>query len=193
MQRWMRFFNVTVLVTLIFVLTQAQDAKNSPAYPSKGFRLEFLRGFDDLEKKFLDLAEAFPVDKYAWRPAEGVRSVGEVLGHVAGGNYGYGVWLGVKVPQNVDRQGLEKMSEKSKLIDALKQSFDHYRKAVLRIPDEDLEKAVKVLNREGTMREALLFVAAHQPEHLGQLIAYARMNGVVPPWTAERQQQQMKK
>lgn len=193
MQRWIRLASVAVLMTFAFAFAQPQDAKDSSAYPSKGFRLEFLRGYDDLERKFVSLAEAFPQEKYAWRPVEGVRSVGEVFGHVAAGNYGYGVWLGVQPPQDVDRPGLEKLSDKSKLIDALKNSFDHYRQAVLKIPDEDLEKAVKMLNRQGTIREALLFVAAHQPEHLGQLIAYARMTGVVPPWTAERQQQQMKK
>jgi len=189
MHRGARFANLSIVLTFFLVLAQAQDEKNSSVYPTKGFRLEFVRGYDDLERKFLSLAEAFPDGKYAWRPMEGVRSVGEILGHVAGGNYGYGVWLGVQPPAGVDRQGLEKMTDKSKLIEAVKNSFDHYRQAVLKIPDEDLEKAVKMLNRQGTIREALLFVAAHQPEHLGQLIAYARMNGVVPPWTAERQQQ----
>ena len=189
MHRGARFANLSIVLTFFLVLAQAQDEKNSSVYPTKGFRLEFLRGYDDLEKKFLSLAEAFPDGKYTWRPIDGVRSVGEILGHVAGGNYGYGVWLGVQPPAGVDRQGLEKMTDKSKLIEAVKNSFDHYRQAVLKIPDEDLEKAVKMLNRQGTIREALLFVAAHQPEHLGQLIAYARMNGVVPPWTAERQQQ----
>ena len=189
MHRGARFANLSIALTFFLVLAHAQDEKNSSVYPTKGFRLEFLRGYDDLEKKFLSLAEAFPDEKYTWRPMDGVRSVGEILGHVAGGNYGYGVWLGVQPPAGVDRQGLEKMTDKSKLIEAIKNSFDHYRQAVLKIPDEDLEKAVKMLNRQGTIREALLFVAAHQPEHLGQLIAYARMNGVVPPWTAERQQQ----
>jgi len=189
MHRGARFANLSIALTFFLVLAHAQDEKNSSVYPTKGFRLEFLRGYDDLEKKFLSLAEAFPDGKYTWRPMDGVRSVGEILGHVAGGNYGYGVWLGVQPPAGVDRQGLEKMTDKSKLIEAVKNSFDHYRQAVLKILDEDLEKAVKMLNRQGTIREALLFVAAHQPEHLGQLIAYARMNGVVPPWTAERQQQ----
>lgn len=184
---------LAVSLALVAAFVQAQDAKDSSAYPLKGFRMEFLRGYDDLEKKFISLAEAFPQEKYAWRPGEGVRSVGEVFGHVAGGNYGYGTWLGVQPPQDIDRPGLEKESDKSKLIGALKKSFSHYREAVLKVSDGDLEKGVKMLNRQGTIREALLFVAAHQPEHLGQLIAYARMNGVVPPWTAERQQQQMKK
>lgn len=172
------------------LLAQGSQDQVKPMAPTKGFRAEFLRVYDDLEKKFVSLAEAFPQEQYPWRPMEGVRSVGEVLGHVAGGNYGYGMWLGVQPPSDIDRRTLEQIGDKSKLVEVLKKSFDHYRQAVWRIPDEDLEKTIKMMNREGTIREAILIVAAHQPEHLGQLIAYARMNRVVPPWAAERQAQQ---
>src|SRR3989304_2576919 len=95
------------------------------------------------------------------------------LGMLPAVTMGTGWGWGGHPPGGFDRQGLEKMTDKSKLIEAVKNSFDHYRQAVLKILDEDLEKAVKMLNRQGTIREALLFVAAHQPEHLGPLIAYA--------------------
>lgn len=188
MQQWIRYSCLTLAFLLIGGSAHAQQ-KASSAYPSKGFRLEFLRGYDQLEKKFVSLAEAFPEGKYSWRPGEGVRSVSEVFGHVAEGNYGYSAWLGVKVPESIHTDDLEKMTDKMKLIEVLKKSFEFYRQAVLAVADGDLENPVKMMNREGTVREALLFVAAHQPEHLGQLIAYARMNNVVPPWTAARQQQ----
>jgi uncharacterized damage-inducible protein DinB len=69
----------------------------------------------------------------------------------------------------------------------VKQSFAHLQKAVLSLSEADAEKAVKVLGRDSTNRGALLFIARHLAEHLGQSIAYARVNGITPPWTEEFQ------
>ena len=79
------------------------------------------------------------------------------------------------------------------MIETLKQSFAHLRQAVLNMSDADGEKKLKWFGAENTYRGVLLFIIRHMAEHLGQSIAYARINGVVPPWTEEQQQQQPQK
>ena len=190
----MKFVRCIFLLVCVGVMAGgALSQSQTPSAPSSGFRAEFFRQWDDLEKKIVSLAEATPPDKYAWRPAQSVRSTGEVFAHIAEGNYGYMRWLGVQPPADVDLKTIEQIAEKTKIIDLLKRSFDHVRQTVLKISDADLENPVKMMNRDGTVREAIFFVATHQPEHLGQSIAYARMNNIVPPWTAKRQAQQEQK
>lgn len=149
-------------------------------------RGEIVRQIEDAEKKLIALAEAMPAEKFAWRPAEGVRSVGEVFGHVSGGNYFLPTLWGGKIPAGVDPRSFEKAGgDKAKTVDALKKSFANVKQAIAATPDADLDKTAKLFTREGTVREAILIVATHAHEHLGQAIAYARMNGVAPPWSAQ--------
>ena len=191
-----RIIASTAILTLACAVSlpvYAQDAKPMPkpeaaAAPAGGARAEIVRSLDDAQKKLLALAEAMPAEKYTWRPGQGVRSVGEVFAHVAGGNYFLPTFWGVKPPAGVDPRGFEKEGgDKAKTIDTLKKSFDHVRHAIDSIPEADLGKAVKLFDHEGTYREAVLLVASHAHEHLGQSIAYARMNNVVPPWSAAGQ------
>ncbi|HVR98440.1 MAG TPA: DinB family protein [Thermoanaerobaculia bacterium] len=152
---------------------------------ASGVRAEILRQIGDAQEKLVALAEAMPADKYGWRPGAGVRSTGEVFLHVAGGNYFLPTLWGVKPPEGVDVRGLEKQGgDKAKVIDTLKKSFDHARQAIQSVPEADLEKAARIFGQDGTNREAFMVVASHAHEHLGQAIAYARMNGVTPPWSA---------
>ena len=162
--------------------------------PKSGFRSDLLKALDDLEKKSVGLAEAAPQEKYSWRPAEGVRSVGEVFTHMAMGNYYYAGLAGNKAPADINVSGIEKLgTDKTNTVSALKQSFVHVRQTILQLSDADLEKPVKMGGGESTVRYALFIMEVHQSEHLGQSIAYARSIGVVPPWTAERQAAQKKK
>jgi uncharacterized damage-inducible protein DinB len=163
----------------------AQTAK--AAAPSAGPRAEILSEITEAEEKLVALAEATPQDKYAWRPMDGVRTVSEVYMHVAGANFNIPQALGVKRPEGV-AANLEKVTDKAKVVELLKQSFDHARQVVINTPDSDLDKQVKLFGRDSTVRGVLLLIATHAHEHLGQSIAYARMNKIVPPWTAKAQQ-----
>ncbi len=184
-------FTIMMIATLCLMLASSAFAQNDqPQQPASGFRAEFLRHWADLEKKFVSLAQAMPQEKYGWRPGEGVRSVSEVFVHVAGGNYFLIAPVGVKPPEGLSRDDEKKITDKSAVVEMLKKSFEHVRQAILKITDADLDKPVKFFGRDATVREVLFYLATHQPEHLGQSIAYARMNSVVPPWTAERQTQQ---
>ena len=165
----------------------------TPAAPTSGFRAEFLEGIAYYEQRYTRLAEAMPPEKYSWRPGEGVRSVGEVFTHIIGANYGVARALGTPPPNGLDLKAIIALSnDKPKVVQALKESFAHLRSAVLALNDGDADKAQKMFGRQSTLRGSFTMITGHFGEHLGQSIAYARVNGIVPPWTEEAQQQQQK-
>ena len=147
-----------------------------------GFRAEFLTDLDDVQKKIVDLAAAVPAEKYAWRPGEGVRSVSEVYMHIAGGNYFLLTFIGVKPPAAMP-QDIEKITDKQQVLAELRKSFDYLRTTINNTPDADLEKSVNMFGQSTTERAVFVTILSHLHEHLGQSIAYARMNGIVPPWS----------
>jgi uncharacterized damage-inducible protein DinB len=169
------------------------SAASSATAPTSGVRAEFLNELKIQEDKFVQLAQATPAEKYAWRPAEGVRSVSEVYLHVAAANYNLPHVFGVAAPAGFKVDGFDKSTtDKAKVIEILKDSFAHMRQAVVNMPDSDVEKQLDWFGAKNTYRGVMLFIIRHGAEHLGQSIAYARMNGVVPPWTEEQQQRQKK-
>lgn len=169
----------------------APAAATTTAAPASGFRADFLKEWDSLEKKFVGLAEAIPQEKYTWRPTPETRSVSEVLLHVAGGNYFYLDGMGVAPPAAWDRKNYEKSTtDQAKIVEQLKQSFAQVRETVLQTSDADLAKPAKLYGQPSTVREVLFAMVTHTPEHLGQMIVYTRQCGVVPPWTAARQARQ---
>jgi uncharacterized damage-inducible protein DinB len=170
----------TVLATVFAAPALAAQA------PKTGWRAEFLTSFGGAEKKFLALAQAMPWEKYSWRPAPGVRSVCEVYLHIAGDNYVLSQPLGVKTPAAVDLKKIETCPDsKDDVIATMKASFTHIRSAVDATSDGDAEATIELFGRKMTKRALLLATAEHAGEHLGQSIAYARVNGIVPPWSAK--------
>lgn len=181
----------TILYLLVLVLTLGVGARVAAAQAAAGAGDEALRNFSDAADKAVRLAEAIPADKYGWRPGEGVRSVSEVLMHLAAGNFNIPRRLGAQIPEGltVDRNFDKSQTEKAKVIETLKMSVEHVKKAYAGVAD--LEKTEQWFGgRQATRREIMFFIASHNHEHLGQLIAYARVAGVTPPWTEEAQQRQ---
>jgi uncharacterized damage-inducible protein DinB len=179
----------------LFLPAQENQGGKAPVVsaPTSGYRAEFLEDVAYYEQRYTRLAQAMPAEKYPWRPAEGVRSVGEVYTHIISANYGVARALGAPFPAGFDLKAVSAMSsDKAKVQQALKESFAHFRSAILALSDSDADKPQKMFNRETTLRGALMMIDRHWGEHLGQSIAYARVNGVVPPWTEEFQQQQQK-
>lgn len=159
-----------------------------------GYRSEVLSEVIVQEDKFIRLAEAIPAEKYSWRPAPDVRSIAEVFLHVCAANYNVYTVVGAKAPEGLDVKGLEKSTtEKAKVVATLKDSFAHAKRAITAMPDADLEKSLDWFGGKNTERGVLLFVVRHAAEHLGQSIAYARMVGVVPPWTDDAKKKQPEK
>jgi uncharacterized damage-inducible protein DinB len=195
-----RFLGSTAILAFAFAAValpaRAQDAKpmekkaeqKEEMKVAASVRGDIVKQIDDAQKKLIALAEAMPADKYAWRPAEGVRSAGEVFAHVSSANFFFPTLWGGKMPAGVDPRGFEKDGgDKAKTLATLKSSFDNVRQSIDTLSDADLDKPAKIFGREGTVRELLLLVATHAHEHLGQSIAYARSNGVTPPWSVKGQ------
>jgi uncharacterized damage-inducible protein DinB len=152
------------------------------------YKATVLDDIKDTETKFLGLAKAIPADKYTWRPEQGVRSVSEVFLHVASAAYGMPGFIGAAPDPGFNRQGFEtSTTDKDKVIEQINKSFAHLESAVENEPQADLGKETKIFGGHESTHGAVLFmIITDLHEHLGQMIAYARMNKVVPPWTAAR-------
>jgi uncharacterized damage-inducible protein DinB len=180
-----------------FTRTQEKPAEKpaaAPTTPTAGARLEFLDEVSFYEQRFLRLADAIPAEKYSYRPGEGVRSAGEVYMHVVNSNYNSAKMLGTPIPAGIDSKALmASATDKAKVIQSLKDSFIHFRSAILAIKDSDLEKEIKTPRGQNTIRGSFFLITGNYGEHLGQSIAYARQNGIIPPWTEEHMRQEAEK
>lgn len=153
------------------------------AAPS-GLRGELIAALDDAATKLQQLAQAIPQEKATWRPGVGVRSVSEVCMHVVGGNYLLASFAGVRPPAGAPGEnGETSITDRAQVIDQLRRSFEHVRAAIRAMSDADLDKPTEMFGEKTTYRGVYLATVTHAHEHLGQLIAYARMNGVTPPWS----------
>ncbi|MGZ4812773.1 MAG: DinB family protein [Terriglobales bacterium] len=136
-----------------------------------------------VSSQLIALAEATPADKFAWRPAPGVRSTSEVYMHIAIANFYFLSVLGQKMPAEI-KQGTEKeITAKADVMAWLKRSLDAVQSAHAAEKPKELERKVTFLKRETTADGLYLRAIVHSNEHMGQLVAYARMSGVVPPWS----------
>ena len=165
--------------------TQMPQRPAGPAaLPAAGFLADYAAEVDAVGKKLVDLAQAEPAEKYGWRPAPGVRSIGEVYMHVVGGNSTIPSFLGAKRMDGITRDSEKQVTDKAKIVDLLQKSIANAKAAGATITEADLDKKVKTFGgREMTQRQVLMLIITHMHEHLGQSIAYARSNGITPPWS----------
>ena len=134
-------------------------------------------------RQLVQLAEAVPAEKFGWRPAPGVRSVSEVYIHLALGNYFLLDRAGVKTGFDLAKLGTDpekSITDKAEVIRLLRTSLDAVASAY---KTADRQKKVQIFNRDAVADGVFLRILLHNNEHMGQSIAYARMNGVVPPWS----------
>jgi uncharacterized damage-inducible protein DinB len=169
----MRITHFLSVMGAIATLAAAQDSTTDAG---AGWAPEFRMA----GRQIITLAEAIPAEKFGWRPAPGVRSVSEVLMHTAAGNYFFLRAMGVKAGEDLPKNPEKSVTAKADVVRWLKASFEAVQQ---NYPNIDRQKAVKFLGRDATCEGVLLRALAHANEHLGQMIAYARMNGVVPPWS----------
>ena len=150
-----------------------------------GFGGELRGQFEASAEKLVALAEAMPAESYSWQPMEGVYTVAAAYMHVARYNYMYpDMYLGVEAPARVDYASLEeRVTTKEQAVRILAASMDHVRGILDGMSDADLAKPAELYGREVESWAVLLQLLTHMNEHLGQAIAYARMNRVVPPWS----------
>jgi DinB family protein len=165
----------------------AQDVPNREA--ALEVRKRFVMDLDTLQSKFLALGDAIPADKYAWRPAPRVRSVGEVFMHVASEYYvyapmSYGGARSPVIPRGPDSfKTFEAKSTKADVQKHLKEGFAYAKQTIEGLDPAAITGTKKMFGGDHTIIETSFIMTDDLHEHLGQLIAYARMNGVVPPWS----------
>ncbi len=163
--------------------------EEGPPLSTSTLQSEMLADLGELRDKYLHLADAMPESAYGWRPADDVRSVSEVYMHIVAANFGI-VASALQVPPPAmadpawyDFQNAESITDKTVIGAALAASFDYVAEVVQNASDNRLQEAVDMLGAQSSVRGTLLLVLTHCHEHLGQSIAYARMNGVTPPWS----------
>jgi uncharacterized damage-inducible protein DinB len=176
---------VVPALALLLAVPAAGIAQSADPAAATGLRKELIGQLADAEQKLVALADATPAEKYTWRPAAGVRSVSEVYMHVVGANFMIPGMAGVKRKADVALSpDMEtKVTDKAQVVDLLKKSFAYARQAVMDVPDAQMDAAVSLFGTPSTSRGVLVLLTTHAHEHLGQSIAYARMNGIVPPWS----------
>lgn len=167
-------------LVLMAQMAQVARAQSAPT----DYRDEFLQHFARSSGKIMALAEAVPEDLYGWSPMEGVMHVAQVYMHLARYNFMYlESSLGIPVPQGIEMSELESIMDKNRVLEIYHRSTDHVRESVTRMTEEDLTASTILYGREVAGWAVLFQLLSHMNEHVGQSVAYARMNGIVPPWS----------
>jgi len=164
----------------------AQAPAPAPAAAASTFQSDAVGVLGHVQEELVGLEQAMPQAKFTWRPAKGVRSVAEVYLHAAGASYFFGKMLGFDIPADIAAQmkTFEKSTtDKAKIQKAMIDSFTWFANAVKQMPDAELSKTVDFFGHTMSKRALVMIALGHFQEHLGQSIAYARSNGVVPPWS----------
>lgn len=134
--------------------------------------------------KLLMLAEEFPEETYSWSPDGVAMTVAGVLTHII--RYNYSIpsgWLGIEIPETIDLTDIDQIQNKDEVIEEFKNSITHVIEFLDTLTDENLTHPAVLYGSETENWAALFFMMTHLNEHTGQLISYARMNGITPPWS----------
>jgi hypothetical protein len=164
---------------------RAQDVMSKESVAE--LRSTFLADLEVMRGKFVGLAEKFPQDKYSWRPMEGVRSVAEVLMLAAMEGYSFIPTSFGGKPANLgsreEMAKLRQITDKTQIIDHINKGFAHAKAQLEAIDPATLTGKRELFGQQRSAAGIALLVGGDLHEHLGQMIAYARMNQIVPPWS----------
>jgi len=173
---------VKTLSLLLFLFFSATTLRaQAPEGIWQGYDGEWMH----VSQQLIALAEATPAEKFSWRPAPGVRSTSEVYMHIVTANFYLLSVTGPKMPADLKESMGKTVTSKPEVIAWLKRSLEAVKTAHAGLTPKDLERKVKIADREATVDGMYLRIIVHANEHMGQLIAYARMTGVAPPWSKE--------
>jgi uncharacterized damage-inducible protein DinB len=190
---FLRYVVLAAVMVTGAILAKAADAndKTAPSYDMKGQALLDLEG---VQKKFVDLANALPADKLTWRPSPDSRSFAEVFLHVAGERYGILALMGTEKPAGFNGKTFEKSTtDRAQIVEELNKSWGFAQSAIQGMNNADFAKLLPKLGPQANAGDVVYILVADAHEHLGQAVAYARENGIVPPWTVEAQKKAAEK
>src|SRR5215468_7148412 len=172
----MKVFALLALLTSpMFAQTKGQEGIG------QGYDGEWMH----VSQQLISLAEATPAEKFAWRPAAGVRSTSEVYMHIVIANFYLLSVTGPKMPADLKEEMEKTVTSKTDVIAWLKRSLEAVKTAHATVKPADLQRKVHIADRDATVDGMYLRIIVHANEHMGQLVAYARMTGVVPPWSTQ--------
>lgn len=167
---------------------QTQTPAKDKTPPSYDLKPQSLLDLDTMQQKFVSLAQAIPQDKLTWRPSADARSFAEVFLHVAGERYQILHLMGTPEPEGFDAKTYEKSTtDKAQIIEQLNKSWEYAKSAISGMRNVDFANPLPKLGPEANSGDVVYILVADAHEHLGQTVAYARMNGIVPPWTVAAQ------
>ena len=189
-----RLLSLVAVASLAACSTQNADpsASDGATGSTASVGADLVADVVSVEKKLVDLAGAIPEDKLDWRPAEGVRSVREVLLHLAADNYLMPAMIGFTPDPATGIVGSDYQTSvafenralaKDSVIAEVVKSFAFAKESLSSMTPARMGDAVTMFGQSFTGQSAWILAVTHLHEHLGQLIAYARTNGVVPPWS----------
>ena len=167
------------LVTLLLAgstgaaLAQGGDDAANPAVSTTRMLWEQVTGY------ITTAAEELPESTYAYRPTPEVRTLGQLIGHVAGAqNLICAAALGE--PARAEDEIEKTRTSKADLVAALKASTEYCARAYSQT-DRAVQGQTRLFGRQRTRLYALILNATHNSEHYGNIVTYLRMNGIVPP------------
>jgi len=162
--------------------------------PSYDMKAQSLLDLQAVQKKFVDLANAVPADKLTWRPSADSRSFAEVFLHVAGERYQILALMGASTPDGFEAKAFEKLTtDKAQIIAELNRTWEFTQTTINSMNNADFAKPLPKLGPQANAGDVVYILVADVHEHLGQAVAYARENGIVPPWTTEAQKKAAQK
>jgi hypothetical protein len=165
-----------------------------------GFRGEYLWELEIAERQIVAAAQCVPQQQYDWRPAPDARSFAEVFVHVASGNFMLLDIVGVIAPPDLyseipaegsarfqamtrrNDQLMATVHDKDRIVAMLQRSMQSVAESFAKTTDEELNRSLHFFREETTVRRVYMRMLAHTDEHMGQMIAYLRFNGINPPW-----------
>ena len=169
-----------------FVVANSSYSNSLPSPPI--FIQEFLGQVDFVEGRLTQLLEAMLQDQMSWTPAEGVRTCGQIYLHVAEANHMLAGFMSGAEMEGEPGSMEKSTTDKEEIAKMLKDSFAAIKEAAGKLTEEDLDKITKTpFGMDMSLRNFMISLLNHCHEHLGQGIAYARMNGVVPPWSEKQE------
>lgn len=171
--------------TFLLLLSLFLTAPAFPAQAPEGIWQGYDGEWTHVSQQLIALAEATPPEKFSWRPAPGVRSTSEVYMHIVVANFFLLGVTGPKMPADLNPKMEKSVTSKEEVIAWLKRSLEAVKTAHAATTPKDLERKVEIADREATVDGMYLRIIVHANEHMGQLVAYARMTGVVPPWSKQ--------
>ena len=165
------------LLAMALLAAPAAAQMAAPAGPPK-LQTALASDAGTLSNKFAGLAKVM-AGKYDWKPGQGVRSAGDVFNLIVAENKMLAALLTGAAPP---ARGTP-ITEPAQMQEALGSSYAAVKTALAGLSDSDLSAKVKIFGMDSTKQGAAMMLLSDQHEHLGQSIAYARSNGVVPPWS----------